>query len=166
MNKKVLFILLISIVFGFAAGYSLHHLLHFNEKQDEMVMLSEHPFYLLEEVNEEVLYNTLVHYDFPSPAIITAQAILESGNFKSKLCTDNNNLFGLYNSRTLSYFKFDSWISCVFAYRQFILNKYKPDKEYYSFLKRINYAEDPEYCKKVKVIEKRILEKYESKKKG
>lgn len=166
MKKKVLVILFISIIFGFATGYSLHHLIHTNKPVDDAILLPENPFYLTEEVNEEVLYKTLKHYDFPSPAIITAQAILESGNFKSKLCIDNNNLFGLYNSRTLSYFKFDSWISCVFAYRQFILNKYKSDEEYYSFLKRINYAEDPEYCKKVKAIEKRILEKYEPKKKG
>lgn len=160
MNKKVLFILLISIVFGFATGYSLHHLLHFNEKQDEMVMLPEHPFYLLEEVNEEILYNTLVYYDFPSPAIITAQAVLESGNFKSRLCKEKNNLFGLYNSRTLSYFEFDSWISCVFAYKKYILYKCKPDEEYYSFLNRIGYAEDPLYESKVKKLESDIIAKY------
>ena len=54
MKKKVLIILMISIVFGFATGYSLHHLIHFNQKQEEMVLLPEHPFYLLDEVNEEV----------------------------------------------------------------------------------------------------------------
>lgn len=160
MKKKVLFILLISIVFGFATGYSLHHLIHFNDKQDEMVMLPEHPFYLLEEVNEEVLYNTLVHYDFPSPAIITAQAVLESGNFKSKLCKDKNNLFGLYNSRTMSYFSFDSWISCVFAYKKFILSKYNPEENYYVFLDRIGYAEDTLYKSKVKKLELEISNKY------
>ena len=162
MKKKVLIILMISIVFGFATGYSLHHLIHFNQKQEEMVLLPEHPFYLLDEVNEEVLYNTLKHYDFPNPAIITAQAVLESGNFKSKLCKDNNNLFGLYNSRTMSYFKFDSWISCVFAYKQFILSKYNPEEDYYKFLDRIGYAEDSLYESKVKELELDILNKYGS----
>lgn len=162
MKKKVLIILMISIVFGFAIGYSLHHLIHFNQKQEEMVLLPEHPFYLLDEVNEEVLYNTLKHYDFPNPAIITAQAVLESGNFKSKLCKDNNNLFGLYNSRTMSYFKFDSWISCVFAYKQFILSKYNPEEDYYKFLDRIGYAEDSLYESKVKELELDILNKYGS----
>lgn len=161
MKKKVLIILMISIVFGFATGYSLHHLIH-NQKQEEMVLLPEHPFYLLDEVNEEVLYNTLKHYDFPNPAIITAQAVLESGNFKSKLCKDNNNLFGLYNSRTMSYFKFDSWISCVFAYKQFILSKYNPEEDYYKFLDRIGYAEDSLYESKVKELELDILNKYGS----
>ena len=162
MKKKVLIILMISIVCGFATGYSLHHLIHFNQKQEEMVLLPEHPFYLLDEVNEEVLYNTLKHYDFPNPAIITAQAVLESGNFKSKLCKDNNNLFGLYNSRTMSYFKFDSWISCVFAYKQFILSKYNPEEDYYKFLDRIGYAEDSLYESKVKELELDILNKYGS----
>lgn len=162
MKKKVLIILMISIVFGFATGYSLHHLIHFNQKQEEIVLLPEHPFYLLDEVNEEVLYNTLKHYDFPNPAIITAQAVLESGNFKSKLCKDNNNLFGLYNSRTMSYFKFDSWISCVFAYKQFILSKYNPEEDYYKFLDRIGYAEDSLYESKVKELELDILNKYGS----
>jgi len=162
MKKKVLIILMISIVFGFATGYSLHHLIHFNQKQEEMVLLPEHPFYLLDEVNEEVLYNTLKHYDFPNPAIITAQAVLESGNFKSKLCKDNNNLFGLYNSRTMSYFKFDSWISCVFAYKQFILSKYNTEEDYYKFLDRIGYAEDSLYESKVKELELDILNKYGS----
>lgn len=162
MKKKVLIILMMSIVFGFATGYSLHHLIHSNQKQEEMVLLPEHPFYLLDEVNEEVLYNTLKHYDFPNPAIITAQAVLESGNFKSKLCKDNNNLFGLYNSRTMSYFKFDSWISCVFAYKQFILSKYNPEEDYYKFLDRIGYAEDSLYESKVKELELDILNKYGS----
>lgn len=162
MKKKVLIILMIGIVFGFVTGYSLHHLIHFNQKQEEMVLLPEHPFYLLDEVNEEVLYNTLKHYDFPNPAIITAQAVLESGNFKSKLCKDNNNLFGLYNSRTMSYFKFDSWISCVFAYKQFILSKYNPEEDYYKFLDRIGYAEDSLYESKVKELELDILNKYGS----
>lgn len=161
-KESFLIILMISIVFGFATGYSLHHLIHFNQKQEEMVLLPEHPFYLLDEVNEEVLYNTLKHYDFPNPAIITAQAVLESGNFKSKLCKDNNNLFGLYNSRTMSYFKFDSWISCVFAYKQFILSKYNPEEDYYKFLDRIGYAEDSLYESKVKELELDILNKYGS----
>lgn len=160
MKKKILFILLTSIVSGFATGYSLHHLVHSNKKQDEMVMLPERPFYLLEEVNEEVLYNTLVHYNFPSPAIITAQAVLESGNFKSRLCKDKNNLFGLYNSRTMSYFSFDSWISCVFAYKKFILSKYNPKENYYVFLDRIGYAEDSLYESKVKKLELEIYNKY------
>lgn len=163
MKKKVISILLVSIILGLVTGYSLHHWIHDSRNVDnEVILLPEHPFYLLEEVNEEVLYNTLKHYGFPNPAAITAQAVLESGNFKSRLCIRHNNLFGLYNSRKKSYFKFDSWISCVFAYKDFILNKYKEGEDYYGFLSRIGYAEDPNYVEKVKKLEITILKKYES----
>lgn len=163
MKKKVISILLVSIILGFVTGYSLHHWIQDSRNVDnEVILLPEHPFYLLEEVNEEVLYNTLKHYGFPNPAAITAQAVLESGNFKSRLCIRHNNLFGLYNSRKKSYFKFDSWISCVFAYKDFILNKYKEGEDYYGFLSRIGYAEDPNYVEKVKKLEITILKKYES----
>lgn len=163
MKKKVISILLVSIILGFVTGYSLHHCIHDSRNVDnEVILLPEHPFYLLEEVNEEVLYNTLKHYGFPNPAAITAQAVLESGNFKSRLCIRHNNLFGLYNSRKKSYFKFDSWISCVFAYKDFILNKYKEGEDYYGFLSRIGYAEDPNYVEKVRKLEITILKKYES----
>lgn len=163
MKKKVISILLVSIILGFVTGYSLHHWIRDSRNVDnEVILLPEHPFYLLEEVNEEVLYNTLKHYGFPNPAAITAQAVLESGNFKSRLCIRHNNLFGLYNSRKKSYFKFDSWISCVFAYKDFILNKYKEGEDYYGFLSRIGYAEDPNYVEKVKKLEITILKKYES----
>ena len=156
-------ILIVSIILGFFMGYSLHHLVH-NEKYptETTVLLPEHPFYLLEDVNEEVLYKTLKHYEFPNPAIITAQAILESGNFKSKLCLENYNLFGLYNSSKMEYFKFDSWISCVFAYKRYILNRYNEGEDYYGFLQRINYAEDPNYISKLKSLENKILKKYEA----
>ena len=70
------------------------------------MLMPEHPFYLMEEVNEEVLYNTLKHYDFPSPAIITAQAILESDSGQSQLSQKPlYNFFGIkgeYNGQSVT----------------------------------------------------------------
>ena len=161
MKRRIfVIVLIITVVFGFATGYTLHHFMHIGQRS-EIVMLPEHPYFLLEEVNEEILYNTLKHYKFPNPAIITAQAVLESGDFRSRLCKENNNLFGLYNSRTMSYFKFDSWISCVFAYKQFILKRYDSDEDYYKFLKRIGYASDSLYITKVRDLEIKIIDRYE-----
>lgn len=158
-------ILILSIVFGIFLGYTSYS--RFNPKQftveESTILLPEHPFFLMEQLNEEVLYKTLQHYKFPNPAIITAQAVLETGNFKSRLCIESNNLFGLYNSSKMEYFKFDSWIGSVIAYKRYILNKYKEGEDYYEFLKRINYAEDPNYVNKVKTIENRILKSYETK---
>ena len=154
--KSDILICIALIISGFIVCFTINQCV----KEDDTILLPEHPHYLLEDINEEVLYKTLVHYEFPEPAIITAQAVLETGNFKSRLCNDNNNLFGLYNSKKLEYYKFDSWISCIFAYKKYILNKYEEEENYYEFLQKIGYAEDPKYIDKVKSIELRIVEKY------
>ena len=161
MKAKILLILLISTIFGFATGYSLHHLIHQNPTE-EATLLPEHPYYLLEDISEETLFRTLEHFGYANPATITAQAVLETGNFKSKLCLEKNNLFGLYNSRKREYFEFDSWISCIFAYKEMIYSRYNPEKEdYWQFLERIGYAEDPNYVTKVKTLRAKILQKYD-----
>lgn len=41
------------------------------------------------------------------PQIVYAQAVLETGHFKSDLCLNDNNLFGLYNSKRCRYHIFD-----------------------------------------------------------
>lgn len=127
-------------------------------QKEKVVIMPESPYYLLEECNSTSLYQTLKHYEFPAPETITAQAVLETGNFQSRLFLKYNNLFGLYDSRRMEYMRFDSWISCVFAYRKYILNKYREDEEYYTFLTRIGYAEDSTYVSKVKQIEKQLYE--------
>lgn len=95
------------------------------------------------------------YYDVKHPRIVTAQAILESGNFESELFKEYNNPFGLYNSRKKDYYKFNHWTDAILAYQTMIEYKYKGGN-YYSFLDSIGYAEDPNYIRKVKAIEKII----------
>ena len=89
------------------------------------------------------------------PKIVTAQAILESGNFKSRVFQKYNNPFGLYNSCKKDYYKFNHWTDAILAYQTMIEYKYK-EGDYYKFLEDIGYAEDPNYIRKVKAIEKII----------
>lgn len=89
------------------------------------------------------------------PKIVTAQAILESGNFKSRVFQKYNNPFGLYNSCKKDYYKFNHWTDAILAYQTMIEYKYK-EGDYYKFLKDIGYAEDSNYIRKVKAIEKII----------
>ena len=77
---------------------------------------------------------------------------METGHFKSNACTNDNNLFGLYDSKNKRYYKFNHWSESVVAYKDFIQRKYHPPKDYYQFLSDIGYAEDPEYINKVKSI--------------
>ena len=115
------------------------------------VVKLEQPEFLLKSP-EEGLIEALDYYNVEYPNIVYAQAILETGHFKSKVYREYNNLFGLYNSRTKSYYKFDHWSESVIAYLDFIQNKYKPPNDYYKFLSDIGYAEDPEYINKLKRI--------------
>lgn len=101
------------------------------------------------------LMDALVYYHVQHPEIVYAQAILETGHFKSKLCKEANNLFGLYNSKEKRYYKFNHWSESVVAYKEWVQRRYKPPENYYNFLNRINYASDPKYISKLKQIIKR-----------
>jgi flagellum-specific peptidoglycan hydrolase FlgJ len=101
---------------------------------------------------EEGLMEALIYYDIKHPEIVYAQAILETGHFTSAGCLEDNNLFGLYNSKANRYHNFDHWTESVVAYRDWIQGRYKPPANYYVFLQRIGYATDPHYTKKLKII--------------
>lgn len=101
---------------------------------------------------KEGLKEALVFYGIQHPDIVYAQAILETGHFQSYGCLEDNNLFGLYNSRDRKYHRFDHWTDGVIAYREWIQRRYKPPEDYYKFLQRIGYAEDPNYINKLKQI--------------
>lgn len=95
------------------------------------------------------------YYGVKYPSIVTAQAILESGNFKSQVFKKYNNPFGLYNSKAKDYYKFNHWTDAILAYQTMIEYKYEGG-DYYSFLDSIGYAADQDYIRKVKAIEKII----------
>lgn len=98
------------------------------------------------------LKEALGYYGVHHPEIVYAQAVLETGNFKSDLCINGNNLFGLYNSRDNEYYTYTHWSESVKDYVDFIQYKYKPPNNYYKFLSDIGYAEDPNYVNKLKKI--------------
>lgn len=101
---------------------------------------------------KEGLKSALEFYGIEHPDIVYAQALLETGHFKSVGCLKHNNLFGLYNSKAKRYCRFNHWSESVVAYKEWIQRRYKPPEDYYEFLKRIHYARDPEYIKKLKKI--------------
>ncbi len=95
------------------------------------------------------VYDYLVSIDCKYPEIVTAQSILETGHYKSFSCRNRHNLFGLrYNHK---YLIFDTWEESCDAYLSKVQYKYTGG-DYYSFLEKIGYATDPEYCFKLKRI--------------
>jgi len=59
------------------------------------------------------------------PDIVLAQAILETGWFRSNACRKKHNLFGLTNPRTGKYYEFDHWTESVRAYYTKVQYRYK-----------------------------------------
>ena len=112
-----------------------------NWKERELTMLN-----LLEVIREVGLSNGL---------IVLAQALLETGHFSSNVCKEYNNLFGLYDSKNREYFRFSRWEDSVVAYQRMIQYRYKGGN-YFQFLKRIGYAEDPRYIVKLARMVKSI----------
>lgn len=94
------------------------------------------------------LYREIVRNGILYPEIVLAQAILETGWFRSSLCRDRNNLFGLTNPRTGKYFVFGHWTESVRAYYTKVQYKYKGGN-YLLWLRKIGYAEDPNYVRSV-----------------
>lgn len=101
---------------------------------------------------QEGLIEALEYYGVKHPQIVYAQAVLETGHFKSDLCLNGNNLFGSYNSKKHRYYTFDHWKDCIIAYKEMIQYKYKDGDDYLNFLKEIGYAEDSEYICKLKEL--------------
>lgn len=103
------------------------------------------------------LYNELLKNNIKHPKIVLAQAILETGWFKSPVCRNKGNLFGLTNPRTGDYYEFDHWIESVIAYRDKVQYKYKGGN-YLLWLRKIGYAEDPGYVSAlVRILEQHFL---------
>lgn len=119
----------------------------------------EQPEFLLKDPREGLM-EALLYYQIPEPEIVYSQAYLETGNFnKYNQNVNNNNIFGLYNSRMGRYMIFDHWVGSVECYKKCFSDRYTDTTEdYYHFLTRVKYAEDPDYNKKVRQIRKQLFE--------
>lgn len=101
-------------------------------------------------LNEYSLKKVLNYYDISFQEIVLAQIKLETGNFTSRVCMKNNNLFGLYDSRESKYYQFTTWQESVKFYKIKIQSRLLEDEGYYEFLERIGYAQDINYIDKIK----------------
>lgn len=86
----------------------------------------------------------------PHAEIVLAQARLETGNFTSRRCKVDKNLFGMKKGK--HYAKYGHWRDSVKDYKERISSRYKRGENYYAFLKRIHYAEDNFYFRKLDKI--------------
>lgn len=113
----------------------------------------------------ENLHEVMKEVGVSNQLFVLAQAVLETGNFQSRVCKQYNNLFGLYDSRHKDYYRFARWEDSVVGYIKLIQYKYKGGN-YLQFLKKVRYAEDPGYIRKVAKIARQLYEEYISKNGG
>ena len=92
----------------------------------------------------------LVRQGVPHSRIVLAQARLETGNFTSRRCREDHNLFGIKHGKR--YARYARWQDSVTDYKIRISNRYNGKENYYSFLRRIGYASDELYIIKIKHI--------------
>lgn len=95
------------------------------------------------------LMDALRYYEVKHPEIVYAQAIIETGNFSSNGFKVKNNLFGIMKGSRLRVF--NHWTESIVYYKNNIQNRYKSG-DYYAFLKRIGYAENPNYTVHIKKV--------------
>ena len=82
--------------------------------------------------------------------IVLRQAILETGWFKCTKCSlSRNNIFGFWYKK--KYIEFDNWKDCVAYYKRW-QDRHYSGGDYYVFLKKVGYATDPSYVKRLKSI--------------
>ena len=101
------------------------------------------------------LYKEIIRNGILYPKIVLAQAILETGWFRSSLCRNKHNLFGLTNPRTGKYYEFNHWTESVRAYYTKVQYKYKGGN-YLLWLEEIGYAENPMYKEAIYCILKSL----------
>lgn len=111
------------------------------QKKTDDITKSENHF---PELTIPNLYKEIIRNGILYPKIVLAQAILETGWFRSSVCRNKHNLFGLTNPHTGKYYEFNHWTESVRAYYTKVQYKYKGGN-YLLWLDEIGYAEVPRY---------------------
>lgn len=161
---SIILIPFVSFYFGFYKGL--------NQNFEELPY--EERYHLIkasnaEEFSRENFIKMLKELNIKFPHIVMAQAIIESGNFQSKIFRSNNNMFGMKQARMrcttaqgteLNHAYYDTWKEAVYDYALFqsaYLRDLKTESQYLEYLNK-NYAEASEYDKAVaQVIKKNNL---------
>jgi uncharacterized FlgJ-related protein len=166
--KAMMLLLLFCASVFYYIGYTKGHYNGSNSLTD-----AEKAFIIKEQdvFSEEKLKNYLVELNVKFPHIVHAQAIIESGHFKSQIFKNNHNLFGMKQARSrattnlgseLGHAVYYHWRESVLDYALYqcaFLSKINTEETYYQYLKE-NYAESPTYAVQVENMAKNLKTRF------
>lgn len=108
---------------------------------------------------EDSVYNYILELNIQHPEVVLRQARIESGNFKSRVFLENNNMFGMkipnkrpniVSGSNMGYAVYNNWQESVIDYALYQVYSGKNlSKEDYIKMLNNNYAEDTEYLNKL-----------------
>lgn len=113
--------------------------------------------------SQEALIDMLKELKVNHPHIVLAQSMLETGNYQSDIFRQNHNLFGMKVARrrvctalgsNLGHAYYENWVESVYDYAFYqsaYLRDLTNEDRYFKYLSA-NYAQDPNYVKKLKRI--------------
>lgn len=124
----------------------------------------------LPKFSKEALWCYILEKNILHPEIVYAQAVLETGNFKSKIFRENHNLFGMKLAKVrptvatgerYKHATYCHWTDSVDDYllwqQMWQKTPIETEHQYFKLLDRL-YAEDPNYIKVVKLVRERNYE--------
>ena len=164
--RGFIFLFVCGLAFGYGTLLGFKHTQVITLEQEELVVLISNQ----EKKNfkPDSVYSYLMELKAPFPHILYAQAIIESGNFKSDLFRSNNNCYGMKNPNRrvttsigdqYGYAMYRSWKDCVIDrcfYNSLYLGDIETENQYYEYLSKSGYAEDPNYIIKVRELASKI----------
>jgi flagellum-specific peptidoglycan hydrolase FlgJ len=112
----------------------------------------------------ELFIKALYFAEVIEPEIVLKQALIETGHFTSDMLWRNNNVFGMRLARVrettavkqMNYHAYyDHWYDSVKDYKllqEYYISRGRDLNNYYSFLREIGYATDPNYILKLKSV--------------
>jgi hypothetical protein len=170
MKTKIAFISLLVIFITFATYFVIKFANKMQKQIDNLNTLAitaeESPMSTYGKTYREEVYYLLSDIPIKHKDIVYAQAIIESGNFKSHSFILRNNIFGMkevMGTRPTTqiggsggYGIYYTLEDCIIDYWiwQYLYCRDLNEKEYLEYLQR-NYAEDTEYSDKIKKIVKK-----------
>jgi len=149
------------ILMNLVSGYFMYTI---GIKNSIMQMSNEEKVFLIQETDKfssKKMVIMLNDLNIKFPWIAMAQSIVETGNWRSEIFLENNNLFGMKEAKSRittaigtnrKHAHYQTWRESIYDYgfyQSTYLSDIKTEDEYFQYLEA-SYAEDPSYLIKVK----------------